>query len=209
MISKNPNILTNRTSRRVEVLNAVFMEQISSYLSTGEVAPELVGLGLQISKVQVASNFSVINIFWAPNGKTDDLIQAALPEAALTLRHELTQRRVIGMVPEVRFVKDSSIAHVQEVERLLKVCDFGDDFTPTPSSKLFNNPSNISELAATEMSIESPTVEVVKMRQDILGVDREKIMQQVVRLNYNFAERGYNYTIVAVANCWCNKSTLV
>jgi ribosome-binding factor A len=189
---------SNKSLRRMEVFNVLFMEQITSLMSTGEASPEVVGLGLTISRVRIAPDFSGVNVYWVASGTTQEsLIEPILLKAAGRLRHELSQLRVMGIVPPIEFVKDRKYSKATEVEYLLSKCDFGEDFVPTPSHKFFAQTDSPKEARVEEISAEEeseldldppqkfvPSTEMelyksVSMRQDILGVKHDLIMSQV------------------------------
>lgn len=191
-------VKSKKCLRRVEVLNALFMEQITSMMSTGEVSQELLGLGLIVSRVNVSNDFSRVNVYWVGSGTCkDDVIEPILRKAAGRLRHELTQLRVIGIVPPIEFVKDKTHSKIAEVEYLLTKCDFGDDFVPTTSNNLFSQispkylrqqqdvtvvSSDDAEQVPAEVStptFESELYDSISMRQDVLGVRHDVIRNQV------------------------------
>lgn len=213
---------SGRVVRRVGVLNTVFLEHITSILSTGEIegSESLFGLGLEITFVQVMPDFKVVNVYWYSSGSEvkEKFLESALKSIGFKLRHQLTQLRVIGIVPPIQFVKDDKYAKLMQVERLLEKADYGPDFVPTSGSKLLTSepilsPSEISmnvvakieALAANEENtnehninsgefieegtqlqdheiegtINNMLLNSQHMRQDILGLDREKIMTGV------------------------------
>lgn len=95
-----------RSSRRVAVLNKLFMRHITDLMATGEVAGELIGRGIEISRVKVASDFTRVNVYWLAKGsRHDDQTEMILSRNAHSLRHELSQLRIIGSVPRIEFVK--------------------------------------------------------------------------------------------------------
>lgn len=58
----------------------------------------------------VASDFSGVNVYWVAKGtENDEKLQTLLNENAHALRHELSQLRVIGVVPKINFVKGNTI----------------------------------------------------------------------------------------------------
>lgn len=204
--SGSARVKSKKCLRRVEVLNALFMEQITSMMSTGEVSPEILGLGLTVSRVKVSNDFSRVNVYWMATGTTkDDVIEPLLRRAAGKLRHELTQLRVIGIVPPIEFVKDTTHSRIAEVEFLLGKCDFGEDFEPTTPINLFapmnaKYPNPLVNKSSFENQIpviagevidpvpspilSAPTTEAghyesISMRQDVLGVRHDVIMANV------------------------------
>ncbi|XP_071443903.1 uncharacterized protein [Hetaerina americana] len=176
-----------RNSRRVSVLNKLFMKYISDLLTAGELTPGESLEGLEISKVKISADFSVLSVYWVAKGTvTDDKFEGVLPDYAGRLRHELTQLRLIGNVPVIRFIKDKSLNKVAEVDALLAVSDFGDDFVPTdPSYYLLSNltlstklPQHLEEKILS-LNGDYPDMPVPSMQSDALGIDHDGIMQKI------------------------------
>lgn len=54
----------------------------------------------------MAPDFKCINVFWIAKGNdTDEVVEKLLEENACALRHELSQLKVIGVVPMIQFLK--------------------------------------------------------------------------------------------------------
>lgn len=54
----------------------------------------------------VTPDFKGINVFWIAKGtKDDDILEALLMKNAGSLRHELSQLKVMGVVPKINFVR--------------------------------------------------------------------------------------------------------
>jgi ribosome-binding factor A len=189
--------------RRIEVLNTLFMQQITSLMSTGESSPDLLGRGITVSKVKVSNDFSRVNVYWIASGtETDEVIEPLLVKAGFVLRHELTQLRVIGQVPPIEFVKDKTFSKIAEVQMLLEKCDFGDDFVPTSPKNYFSqmgggkigsplssspevDESDQDELdsgnvvPAKEIRTEADLYTILPCKQDMLGVRHDVICAEV------------------------------
>ncbi|CAG7819585.1 unnamed protein product [Allacma fusca] len=177
---------SNRSKQRVKVLNVLFVEQITSLLSTGEVEKEL--------------------------RKTGGI-----------LRHQLSQLRVIGIVPPIIFLKDPIEDRMNQVELALSKCDFGEDHVPVDlgTSVKAMQPFPMYSSAGKKLdlnleSMENHDEEVLSdddsetrdgrkkrneklreeeilnqsldnilegppMRQDILGLDRDAIMEKILK----------------------------
>jgi len=182
------------------------MEHISSLMATGDVTPELMGLGITISQVKISSDFSKVNVYWVASGTEKDLtIEPLLLKAGFALRYALTQLRVIGMVPPIEFVKDKTFSKIVEVQTLLEKCDFGEDFVPTsprnyfsPSKSLNYNLTNYESDSTAENNdsgdssveecnnvlkkaeTEADLYSLQLMKQDILGVRHDIISAEVI-----------------------------
>lgn len=157
--------VSGKVMRRVEMLNNLFVEQITSLLATGEIAPEFLGLGIQISRVKVTSDFSAVNVYWYASGtEKDEYIEKLLARGAGHLRHTLTQLRVIGIVPPILFFKDRTYSKLQEVEMMLSNCNL-------------DMPVDLEEEVTTIK--EEPGIEDA-MTRNILGLQHDRIMDRVI-----------------------------
>ncbi|XP_069675681.1 putative ribosome-binding factor A, mitochondrial isoform X2 [Periplaneta americana] len=183
-ISNNPALPSSNISRiqrnykRTAILNKLFMRHITDMMATGEVASDIVGRGIQISRVQVAPDFNKINVFWLTKGiESDDEVEAILKQSAGQLRHELTQLHVIGVVPRIEFIKDKQYAKLVEVDRILATADFGEDYVPVNAGYSFTlNTKLPSEI---EHHSEVPERPLPPMRMDVLGLKHDEIMTKV------------------------------
>ncbi|XP_015604542.1 uncharacterized protein LOC107272176 [Cephus cinctus] len=191
-ILEKPEIQCN--NRRMNVLNKLFMEYITDLMSTGEVASKLVGKGIEISQVKVTPRFDYLRVYWITKGdvKHDNEIEQVLHSSAGHIRHELTQLRIVGIVPVITFVKDKRFSFLAEVESKLTIADFGDDFTPTtnilkPAQESILHfklsPHIRSKLKDIETSEENKDNEFVinlpPMRCDVFGLNQFNIMSRV------------------------------
>lgn len=203
-------------SHRLHVLNKVFMDKICDILSTGEISSLFGGYGLEISKVRVLPSMSGINVHWFCTGlHVDDNLEKILIENSHALRHELSQQRVIGRVPPIRFVKDHRYYKLMEVEKRLGVADFGEDFEPTDPSHhvkssivmrtefddgiknalrvpedeeppdIFVRAIGLASLQSSEPREPLPD-DLPPMRSDVLGIDTQNI--------YNMVRQGMTRT---------------
>lgn len=125
-------------SKRVNVLNKLFMRHITDLMATGENARQFAGFGIEINRVKVTEDFKLVQVFWGAKGtESDDVIGSLLSKNAGKIRHQLTELRVIGMVPKIMFCKDKQLAQLIEIEKNLEKADFGDDYIrPDPVAKL-------------------------------------------------------------------------
>ncbi|KAG8303732.1 hypothetical protein J6590_002739 [Homalodisca vitripennis] len=116
------------------------MKQISDLLVTGNIATDVLGKGLEISRVAMTSNFNQLNVFWGTqNEKSIADLEKVLPQLGFSLRHELSQLQVMGIVPRIVFMKDKHFGSAQKVDYLLSIADFGEDHEPAPLGSEFKN----------------------------------------------------------------------
>lgn len=157
-------------SRRSKVLNKVFMRYITEIMATGQYSSEIVGHGIEINRVcnscyyvlpfnvliflqvKITPNYKILNVFWmTKDNKDDDKIELILKKNAGYLRSELSQLRIMGIVPNIEFVKgmtfcshsnkiftknftDKHYARIAELENRLNKADFGEDHIPTDTA---------------------------------------------------------------------------
>lgn len=167
-------------SRRVSVLNKLFMKNVTDLLASSNLGEEIAGLGIEISRVQVCQNFHGLNVFWFStiNDSKLLLIERRLAKIAGPLRHELSQLRLMGEVPRITFVKDKKYSLLNEVDVLLRTADFGEDYEHNPYGqrlkKEFDPTSAVTDIADS-------TSDVTPMRNNVFGVDRNAIMGRIER----------------------------
>lgn len=166
------------SSRRVAVLNKLFMKNVTDLLAASQLGEQLVGLGIEISRVQICQNFHILNVFWFSTANNNEMLQIGerLAKIAGPLRHELSQLRLMGEVPRIAFVKDKKLAMLNEVERLLETADFGEDHVHNPYGQRVRNEFDPATAATDDCSSD-----VIPMRSDLFGVDRNAIMGRIER----------------------------
>ena len=171
------------------------MKHITDLMSTGEVAPQLLGRGIEISNVNITTDFKLVNVYWfCKNAQEDGItIENILGRCAGQLQHELSQLRIIGIVPPIKFIKEKYLRVVNEIEERLNTIDFGKDFIPSTMKVPKDQPilftklssetkSEIINLNATDAVEKSKVYEVnlPEMRHDVYGLDRSLIMKKVI-----------------------------
>lgn len=168
-------------TRRINVLNKLFMVHISDMLANGEWSQQIAGHGLEITHVRITSDFHLVNVYWMTKRMDSTAtLKQMLEPIARRIRHELSQLRLMGEVPNIIFVHDRSMAKLAEVDHLLAKADFGDDYEPlTPAAHraamMRNDFSPSSANSADAVGFRLPP-----MRQDIFGLDRGEIMNKIV-----------------------------
>ncbi|KAH9643676.1 hypothetical protein HF086_006152 [Spodoptera exigua] len=114
-----------RGMRRTAMLNKMFMKQITDMMSTGTAALDVVGRGIEISRVNVTPDMNTVNVFWVCKGNASDAeTEKILNKVAGGLRRELSTLRVMGEVPYIVFVKDKQEAHLVDLDRRLAMADY-------------------------------------------------------------------------------------
>ncbi|XP_063973109.1 putative ribosome-binding factor A, mitochondrial [Diachasmimorpha longicaudata] len=192
--------------RRVNVLNKLFMMHITDLMTTGELSATLVGRGIEVSHVKLANDFHVVRVYWFCNDDdTDRANETArlLGQIAFALRHELSQLKVIGVVPPILFVKDKSVAANVELQKRIAEADYGEDHVPVvkmsppkPRLTLYTQlPEDVKRkiLEFTEKEKEEAEAEAEEteeddslyiadlppMKHNVLGLNHWKIMSEV------------------------------
>ncbi|KAK3596647.1 hypothetical protein CHS0354_006196 [Potamilus streckersoni] len=127
IIPKERKISTGSIRRAVHVSHVLY-NYITEIINSGELDPKLVDGKIMISQVKVVPDFSSVNVYWLVSGSEEDQeIEQLLKQRAGKLRHLLTTYHTLGIVPPVTFVCDRSLINIREVERLLKIADYGSD----------------------------------------------------------------------------------
>ncbi|KAK2576630.1 hypothetical protein KPH14_005297 [Odynerus spinipes] len=180
--------------RRVTVLNKLFMKHITDLMSSGETAPKMLECGIEVTQVTLSPDFQIANVFWTHEKVNDKswliTTEEMLQKCAFTLRHELSQLRVISHVPPIQFVKDKTYSLAKEIEERLAIADFGQDYEH-PSLRLeqtiqihprveIDDTTSESDVNDNKI-LETNDFKIVlpQMRHDVLGLDHHNIMSKI------------------------------
>ncbi|KAJ0174199.1 hypothetical protein K1T71_010345 [Dendrolimus kikuchii] len=179
-----------RGIRRLAMLNKMFMKQITDIMSTGTVSMDIVGRGIEISKVHVTPDFNTVNVFWLCKGtSSDDEVEMVLNRVAGALRHELSTLRVMGVVPYIEFVKDKQESHIVDLDRRLVIADYGNDYETTDPGHILKSEftlhtklspeimAKIRHLEEEQLVTEDPLPE---MTHTVYGLDHFKILSRLL-----------------------------
>ncbi|EDW65600.1 putative ribosome-binding factor A, mitochondrial [Drosophila virilis] len=180
---------SKHNTRRMSVLNKLFMTHITDLLATGEAAESILGRGLQVSRVKISSDFSCINVYWLGTGElhNDAQLDANLSRCSGHLRHELSQLRLMGEVPRIKFVRDKTGSNINSVEgilRTLKLSQPADSDTEQQDGQQ-QTTYDTAQTARQEFygaAAPSPlaTAAMPEMRHDVLGLDHRLIMDKIL-----------------------------
>ncbi|XP_043267673.1 uncharacterized protein [Venturia canescens] len=190
-------LVSNHVTRRVSVLNKLFMEHITDLMATGEASTELLGRSIEITHVRVTNDFKHVLVYWF--SKYDNKLletEKVLEDCAFRLRHELTRLQVIGRVPLIKFVKNKQLEVLGDLEQRLKIADYGEDFQSTdllipPKEELILTTKLLPEVKKRILESEETEepeaecdetlfdVNLPPMRHDVLGLDHHAIMSKV------------------------------
>lgn len=189
------------------------MKHITDLMATGEIASSILGRGIEVSHVSVTNDFKLVKVFWlSSNTNADELkeISEILNESGYKLRHELSQLKVIGVVPPIRFFEDKGLRTMMDLEKKFLTADYGEDYTPTirterpshltlfttlPSEvreKILNHKLDIdveeSNDKVEEEDNEIYDIDLPPMRHDVLNLDHWRIMSKVSK-DHNYISK--------------------
>lgn len=152
------------------------MKHVTDLLASSQLGEQIVGLGIEISRVQVCQRFHGLNVFWFSTVNNSEILQIdeRLAKIAGPLRHELSQLRLMGDVPRITFVKDRKLAMLNEVDHLLATADFGEDHEHNPYGQRVRR-----EFDPATAITEDCSLDVIPMRNDLFGVNRNVIMGRI------------------------------
>ncbi|XP_054001219.1 uncharacterized protein LOC128888413 [Hylaeus anthracinus] len=185
-VKRGPSI---HTIRRMNVLNKIFMEYVTDFMSTGEIDPALANKSIELTDLKITQDFKQINISFIDisNDKSDT--EEVLRRCALQLRHELTQLRIIGFVPPIQFLKCKHYDRVNEVEERLAIADYGEDYIPSlypripnhvvTSKKTINKDNEAMESQDLDSPDDTFHISLPLMRHDVFGLDHYRIMTKI------------------------------
>ena len=168
----------------MNVLNKVFMEYITDLMSTGEISTEILDRNIEITHVRITADFKFINVYWVDNNTEKSNTEELLNQCAFSLRHKLSQLRVVGMVPPVQFVKCKGISVLREVEEKLKTLEFDKDHVSSPYPDAIHHTVSASKICENNEDVQNGEddnfkVIVPVMKHDVFGLDHFKIMSKV------------------------------
>jgi len=168
------------------------MQHITDQISMGEVS-DIINNGIEITHVKVTTDFKCINVFWIHNNtNVSSLVtEEELQRCAKIIRHELSQLRVIGVVPPIQFVKNKQYFIEKEVEEKLAIiaCEkdieesslYPEEIQLATSCISTCNQTLQEELVSNNDSkIDEPRIQLPVMRHDVLGLNHHKIMSRVI-----------------------------
>ncbi|XP_053951478.1 uncharacterized protein LOC128858920 [Anastrepha ludens] len=189
------------TTRRMVVLNKLFMKHITDLLATGEASEAVLGRGLQVTRVKISPDFACINVYWLGSGVplNDALLETELQRCAGILRHELSQLMLMSEVPRVQFAREKKLANIAQVEQLLRTIDLsspeevgaGDEVVAREGVE-HTNYNLLANMMQREfygkhvldlnenVDGEAEEEHFPEMRHDVLGLDHRHIMSKLM-----------------------------
>ncbi|XP_033244037.1 uncharacterized protein LOC117186839 [Drosophila miranda] len=158
-------------TRRISVLNKLFMTKITDMLSTGAAVQSIVGLGLHVTRVKISSDFSHINVYWL--GRTDEneggALETELWRYSSQLQHELTQLRLMGKMPRIKFVRDKTANNLYQLCGILSNLNLNTHLL----TKKCMDYSERQKVLSTYMPWP-------KMRQNVLELNHTRIVDKII-----------------------------
>lgn len=145
----------------------------------------------------------MVRVYWFSSDRDANRLSETarhLEQIAFRLRHELSQLKVIGVVPTILFVKDKAVAANAELDKRMLDADYGEDHVPTvrvtppkPELVLYAQlPEDLRRkvLEAKEDQDEEAgvdeeedealySIEFPPMKQNVLGLNHGAIMSRV------------------------------
>lgn len=191
----------SRPHKRATVLNSLFMKNITDVLSTGDVCPEIMGYGVEITGVRVTSDYQIVNVYWQIPSVMETCnsdVEVILARSAPNIRGELIRRNVLGKVPRIFFIRDPSNKRASDIQRCLEASGVSEikDHPSLPAEELLKNiyrftekkdlnpkKSVVEEPEKPKVSTQSPvpTPETPPdMKLDVMGLDHEKLFNRVL-----------------------------
>ncbi|KAH8298628.1 hypothetical protein KR018_003284, partial [Drosophila ironensis] len=169
-----PQTSQKHNNRRVSVLNKLFMTNITDFLATSEISESIVGRGMQVSYVNVTSDFSQVNVYWLAQGDEESnlMLEQELFRCSGQLQHELSQLRLMGEVPRIRFHRDKTGKTLQQVQSLLSKIGEIERLEEAPSEES-------QEAVADSTENKTSPASWPKMRQDVMNLNRQLIMDKI------------------------------
>lgn len=165
---------SKHTIRRMMIRDKLFMEHITDMMSMGQVS-DILKDGLEITHVKITPDFKHVNVYYIPNNDSLVLDQEALHKCAGIIRHELSQLRVIGVVPPIQFVQNKQHFTEKEVEKRLAMINFEEESETLGEQEQLDISIANADSKTGEFYIQLPV-----MRHDVFGLDHHRITSQIV-----------------------------
>lgn len=175
VVTSRKGVPTKTLSRRKTMLNKMFMIHICELISSDAIVDDLKKYDLEITSTEIKGKFNALHVFWKiGSANADDLVfvDQKLKSIAYKLRGDLTRMQVMGVVPLIKFVRDTSGMVIEQMDELFDKADYGDDYE---AGKL--KPS-IKDKFETNL-LDQGEDPVFSMRQDVFGLNHAVIMGRV------------------------------
>ncbi|XP_044746855.1 putative ribosome-binding factor A, mitochondrial isoform X2 [Coccinella septempunctata] len=168
----------------------MFMRYITDLIVNGEYWEKYSNLGIEITKVGISPDYKKLNIFWISkkSGNRNEVL-SFLEENSFALRHELSQLKVVGVVPPLGFVEDKHYTQIMELDKRMTQADYGEEYEPLSVSRLKHQlelfcplEENVkNQLEKLELNKEEEIVdmELPEMPENVLGLHRSDIMKKI------------------------------
>ncbi|CAG0903946.1 unnamed protein product [Darwinula stevensoni] len=166
-------------SRRVQILNSLFLEHISDVLATGELSAGLRGTGFEITQVKVSPTFDGVNVYWIAPLSEREPLSRTLQDCGFALRRRLMEFHVLGRVPPIHFIRDADYERQAKLEELFRIADYGRPETHGSSHGSSHESSHESSHLFEQDEVALEAFDMPKMRNDLFGLDHAHIMAQV------------------------------
>lgn len=124
--------------------------------------------------MRVTPDYKLVQVYWLCKGnETDEVIHKILTKNAGQLRHELTQLRVIGVVPKILFCKDKTVATLAEIDERLKKADFGEDHVEVDLVSKLKTELELNSPLEPDIKVCSVNVSFHIISRSVLGKNKQ------------------------------------
>ncbi|XP_076223994.1 uncharacterized protein LOC143174547 [Nomia melanderi] len=178
-----------QTQQRMNVLNKIFMQHITDFMSTGELDARLLNKSIEIMYVKITQDFQILNIHWADNSIDTSDTEEILEKCAFKLRNELCHLHIIGFVPQIKFVRCKHIEQEKEIEKRLKIADYGEDHISSiytfsvnhvvSAKKLTDSTNETAECENPDNPDDNFVITLPVMKHIIFDLDHAQIMSKI------------------------------
>ncbi|XP_012056395.1 PREDICTED: uncharacterized protein LOC105619489 [Atta cephalotes] len=175
------------TRRRMIIRDKLFMQHITDMISMGQES-DIIKESIEITHVKITQDFKRINVFYIPsNNNNAPVDQEALQKYAGIIRHELSQLRIIGVVPPIYFVENKLYCREKEIEKRLAMITFEEDSEILSKQMESDMPdvSGVDQILHKKSVVNDNSkrdefyIQLPTMKHDVLGLDHHKIMSRI------------------------------
>lgn len=187
----------HKPRRRRSVLNSLFIKNITDVISTGEIVPEIMGYGIEITGVKISPCCKILNVFWQVHTRhfeSSEYIVRLLTIAAPKIRAELISRNVLGHVPHIYFLRDSTNMMIAAFDEAMAKLDlpsnaesaivpddsFTKDIYSFKTSTVKKEGADTAALTTGTKNISPCPENPSDMKSDVFGLNRDAMLEKIV-----------------------------
>ena len=143
------------------MFNRQFQENIGFVMSG---IPDLQGKGISLTKVNVASDFSEVRVFWVSSSEQEEVVSNLLESHGAKIKQDIKAVSGLGFVPRIQWIHDQNFVFHQKMDKI---------FEEVKSSEIY--------LKGPEETIDvwKEASESLELESDGAGLDRDILIGKI------------------------------